>query len=329
MHVKYYSDRAESAGMVFTECSGVTYRGNGFQGACGIWSQEQVEGWKRVTDAVHKVNGRIFLQIYHIGRAGRKKDIGNVKPLAPSVIPIRNKLIEGTTNYEVSDEPEELTLDGIKDVIEEFRKGSENAKKAGFDGLELHGANGYLVDQFLKDCSNKRTDQYGGSIENRCRFALEIIQVLISVFGADKVGIKVSPTNRYNDMYDSDPKKLYKYLFGELSKLKIAFVEVVQSADSPYFPNFYNIKETVQIADSFKEFKSSFQGTFIANNNLTFESATQLVASGGADLVSFGRPFLANPDLVERFLKGKPLNEVDYSTAYYGGEKGYNDYPKL
>jgi N-ethylmaleimide reductase len=329
LHVQYYSDRAASAGLVLTECSGVSFRGNGFKGACGIWNDQQVEGWKRVTDAVHKVNGKIFLQIFHVGRAGRMSDIGNVSPLGPSPIPLRTKQIEGTTNFEYGDTPEALSLQGIKEIVEEFRKGAENAKKAGFDGLELHGANGYLVDQFLKSCSNQRTDEYGGSIQNRCRFLLEVMDALISVFGKDRVGIKLSPSNRYNDMYDSDPINLYKYLLQELSKKGIAFVEMVQSADSPYFPNFYGVKETDQIADTIKEFKSSYSGTYMANNNYSFETATTLVSSNGADLVSFGRFFLANPDLVERFLQNKPLNPLDFTTMYYGGEKGYNDYPKL
>ena len=327
---KYYSERAESAGFVLTECTGVSFRGKGFAGAAGLWNEEQAEGWKKVTDAVHKVNGRIFLQIFHVGRAGRSKDIGDVKPLGPSPIALRTKLVEGTTDkYETQDVPEELSIEGIKQIIKEFRKGAELALKAGFDGIELHGANGYLVDEFLRDATNKRTDIYGGSIENRIRLTLEIIQELIAVFGADKVGIKLSPTNRYNDMYDSNPIKLYKTLLVELSKLKIAFVEVCQSADSPYFPNFYGIKETEQIPDAFKEFRSSFQGTFIANNNLTLESSSALLASGGADLFSFGRFFLANPDLVERFIQSKPLNDLDFNTMYFGGEKGYTDYPKL
>lgn len=327
LHIKYYSDRAESAGMILTECSGVSFRGNGYQGACGSWTKEQFDGWKKVVDAVHKNNSRFFLQLFHMGRAARTKDIGGQKPLAPSNVLMRIKK-EGD-NFVYSDEPEVLTVDGIKAVVEEFRKAAEMAKEAGFDGIEIHGANGYLVDQFLRDSSNKRTDQYGGSIENRCRFPLEVVQAVISVFGADRVGIKVSPTSRYNDMCDSDPVKLYKYFLGELSKLKIAFVEVTQSSDDPMYPNFYNSKETEQLPDAFKELRGSFQGTFIANNNLTFETASALLNSGGADLVSFARFYLANPDLIDRWMKGKPLNPPDFSTMFWGGEKGYNDYPKL
>ena len=328
-HVKYYSERAKSAGLILTECAGVSFRGNGYLGACGIWTDEQVAGWKLVNDAVHKVGGIIYLQVFHIGRAGRSKDIGNVQPYAPSKIPIRLRKIEGSDRIEYGDEPHELTLEEINDVIEEFRKGAENAKKAGFDGIELHGANGDLVDQFLKDCTNQRTDRYGGSIENRCNFALEAIDALVSVFGADRVGIKLSPSHRFNDMFDSNPTDLYHHLLKELSKKKISFVEMVQTYDNEEFPNFYGVRETEQLADTLKLFKSSFKGVYMANNNITFEMATEIVANNTADLVSFGRPFLANPDLVQRFLRKHKLNDMDYTTAYYGGEKGYNDYPKM
>jgi N-ethylmaleimide reductase len=326
LHEKYYTERAEGAGFILTECSSVSKIGNSFPGACGIWTDEQAEGWKKVTDSVHNVNGRIYLQIWHGGRASRKVVIGT-DPVAPSSIPIRNpkKSGEGYTN---SDIPVELSEEGILEILKQFRRGAENALKAGFDGLELHGANGYLIDQFLKDATNKRTDKYGGSIENRCRFPLMVMDELCSVFGPDKVGIKITPVGRFQDMFDSNPAELNNYFLKELNRRKISFVEIVSAPEFMPVANFYGIEGENQIPDIYKTFRPVFDGIMIANNNLDFEKANKLIEEGLIDMVTFGRNFLANPDLVERYKNGWPLNQQRPKLYYVPGSEGYIDYPK-
>jgi len=327
LHEKYYSERAENAAFVLTECTTVSLRGSAFPGACGIYTSEQVEGWKKVTQAVHKEGGRIFLQIWHAGRASRSKDTGTVG-LAPSPIPIRAAKEGAKDGYEFAETPEELTEDGIKTILAEFKAGAVNAKKAGFDGLEVHGANGYIVDQFLRDCTNKRTDSYGGSIKNRCKFALEIIDVCASVFGYDKVGIKLTPVSRYNDMYDSNPEELFKYLLGELSKKKIAFIEVVQAKEFPN-ANFYDKTPEEQMPDVFKTIRPFFKGTIIGNSMLDFDTGNKLIDDNLVDMVSFAKSYVANPDLVLRFKYGTKLEQPDWATLFGGGEKGYCDFKRV
>jgi N-ethylmaleimide reductase len=326
LHVKYYTERAECAGFILTECSGVSKIGNSFPGACGIWTDEQIDGWKKVCDSVHQVNGRIFLQIWHGGRASRKVVIG-ANPVAPSSIPMRvpKKTGQGYTNSEV---PVELTEEGILEIVKQFRKGAENAAKAGFDGLELHGANGYLIDEFLRDSTNQRTDKYGGSIENRCRFPLMVIEELCTVFGPEKVGIKITPVGRFQDMFDSDPVALYTYFLKELNKRKVAFAEIVSAPEFMPEPNFYGVEGEHQIPDVWKTFRPVFDGVIIGNNNLTFEKANQYIEDGLIDLVTFGRNFIANPDLIERFKNGWPLNTPKPKLFYCPGPEGYIDYPK-
>jgi len=326
LHVKYYTERAENAGFILTECSGVSMIGNSYPGGCGIWTDEQTEGWKNVCDSVHIVNGRIFLQIWHGGRASRKVVIGT-NPVAPSAVPIRvpNKSGDGFENLDV---PEELTEDGILEIVKEFRKSAENAARAGFDGLELHGANGYLIDQFLRDCTNKRTDKYGGSIENRCRFPLMVIDELCTVFGPEKVGIKISPVGRFQDMYDSDPISLYSHFLKELNKRKVSFVEIVRAPEKSAEPHFYEVDGEDQISDVWKTFRPVFDGLIVGNNNLSLDSANQYIENGLIDMVTFGRNFIANPDLVERLKNGWPLNAPDYKSFYSPGAVGYIDYPK-
>lgn len=326
LHVQYYSERAESAGMILTESSLIEPRSDGFPGACGIYTLEQVEGWKRVTEAVHKVNGRIFLQIWHSGRAAFNKDI-NGFPIAPSAI--RNRHPVNFPNFSLEyDIPKEMTKDDINEVLEFFQKGAENAKEAGFDGLELHGANGYLIDQFLQDATNKREDEYGGSIENRCRFPLQTMDILCNVFGSDKVGIRLSPVGRFNDMFDSNPEELSKYLLKELNKRKIAFVEAARPIKDLSIPNLYGVDEIKQMPNLLKTFRENFKGLLIGNNNFSFEEANNYIEEEIVDMVSFGRLFIANPDLVERFINNWEFNALDTKTYYEGGYKGYNDYPK-
>jgi N-ethylmaleimide reductase len=326
LHIKYYTERAEGAAFVLTECSGVSRIGNSFPGATGIWTDEQTEGWKKVCDSVHKVNGKIFMQIWHGGRASRKIVIGT-NPVAPSPIPIRvpKRSGDGFTN---SDVPAELTEEGILEIVKQFRKGAENALKAGFDGLELHGSNGYLIDQFLRDATNNRSDKYGGSFENRCRFPLMVMDELCNVFGPEKVGVKVSPVGRFQDMFDSDPVGLYTYFLKELNKRKVAFAEIVSAPEFIPEPHFYGINGEDQIPDVYKTFRPVFDGVIVANNNMDLEKANNYMEEGLIDMVTFGRKFLANPDLVERFKNGWTLNAPRPKLFYCPGAEGYIDYPK-
>lgn len=335
-HVIYYSERASDAGFVITECSAVSPVGNSFIGSAAIYSKEQVEGWKKVTDAVHKVGGKIFLQIWHCGRSAHSKVTG-YEPVAPSQIRNRHKG-RVKTEFEPYDEPHELSKEEIQEVINQFHQGAINAKEAGFDGLELHSANGYLSDQFLRDASNKRADSYGGSIEKRCTFTLEVIDKLIEVFGPSRVGIKISPCGRFNDMFDSDPLALCKHLLSELGKRKIAFIEVAKAPDFRKVDNHYGIEGEDQIEDIFGTLKSLFafenskdlgyNPTFIANNGIDFEAANKLVSEGKCDLVTFGRTYISNPDLVERFKNGWELTSPQYETFYTQGDEGYISYSK-
>lgn len=325
MHVQYYSERAKDTAFILTECASICPRSNAFPGACGIYSDSQVEGWRQVTEAVHKVNGRIFLQIWHCGRAGLKTLL-DADPLAPSAIKNRHKA-RLNRDFVESDTPLEMTVEDIDNVIEEFRIGAKNAKLAGFDGVELHGANGYLVDSFLRDATNTRTDNYGGSPENRCRFALQVMDVLIEVFGADKVGIKISPLGRLNDMFDSNPIETYSYLLKELSKRNVSFVEIMKAPEFRPVPNLYDIPGEEQVEDIFTALKPFFNGVLIANNSLNYETASKLIEEKTADMVTFGRLFIANPDLVERFKNNYQLNIPDEKSFYTPGKEGYIDYP--
>jgi len=322
LHIKYYSERAEGSGFILTECSPISTQAEGFPGAAGIYKPEHIEGWKKVNDAVHQVNGRIFLQIWHSGRTNR------IAPVGPSPIAMRVESSTSEKGWEDGLTPKELTESEILQIVEEFRVGAENALRAGFDGIQLHGANGYLIDEFLRDCSNKRNDQFGGSIENRCKFPLMVMDALISVFGADKIGIKLSPVSRYQDMYDSDPEALMKYLLPELSKRNIAFVELYRPPEFMPMPNFYGIKGEDQMPTIYKTLRQYFNGVLIANNSFDWESGNQIIESGEADMVTFGRPFISNPDLIQRWVNGWDLNVADYTKFFGGGAEGYCDYPK-
>ena len=227
------------------------------------------------------------------------------------------------------DVPKEMTKEDMQEVLSQFRKGAIYAKNAGFDGVELHGANGYLIDQFLRDATNQRTDEYGGSAENRCRFPLQVLDVLIEEFGADKVAIRVSPLGRYNDMFDSDPISTYSYLIKELDKRQIAFLEITRHHEAAKFPNLYEVQPEDQIPNVYEAFRPFFKGTLIANTCFDLESANQIIAAGLADMVSFGSNYIANPDLVLRFKNNWPLNTPNMKTFYAPGAEGYIDYPKF
>lgn len=319
LHAQYYADRSESAGVVFTESSPVSREAEAFIGSCGIYNKDQVEGWKRVTESVHKVNGRIYLQLFHAGR------VANNIRLSPSRIP-SHKFVHGI--WEETELPFEMNDKDMSATLNHFERGAKYALEAGFDGVQLHGANGYLVDQFLCDSTNQRSDKFGGSIENRCRFPLMIMDALCSVFGSEKVGIKLSPVGRYQDMFDSNPEALMKYFLKELSNRKVSFVEMMRGPDYPPVLSRYDIKGEDQIPQIYKTLKPHFSGIMIANNRFNWDSGNDIVKSGEVDMVSFGRLFISNPDLVNRWVHNWKLNDIDFTKTYSGGAEGFVDYPK-
>jgi N-ethylmaleimide reductase len=320
--VRYYSQRASKGGLIISEATPVSIRGYGYAGAPGIYADRQIEGWRRVTDAVHAKGGRIFLQLWHVGRQSHTDLQPNGEaPVAPSAIAAEGYAYtrQGEVAFSM---PRALEPKEIPGIVEEFRAGAERALRAGFDGVEIHGANGYLPDQFLQDGTNKRTDEYGGGIENRARFLLEITQAAISVWGADRVGVRLSPSGTYGSMSDSDPAATFGYVATELDRLGIAYIHVVE-------PRIKGIEEIAagQAPVAAQHLRRKFSRTLIAAGGFTGESAAAVVAAGDADLVAFGRHFIANPDLPERLRRGLPLNRYDRATFYGGDGRGYIDYP--
>lgn len=321
MQVKYYTQRA-SAGLIITEGINISEQALGSPMTPGIWNDVQVSAWRVVTDAVHAVDGKIYAQLWHTGRVGNSIDRGGNLPVAPSAIAISGQqhyTSQGPKDYEI---PRALTTSEVKQVVIDYKTAAQNAKNAGFDGVELHGAFGYLPNQFLVDSANHRTDEYGGSIENRARFVLEVVRGLREVFTNGQVGIKLSPTIPYNNMVDSDPVALFSYLISEVDKLDIAYVHLMQ----PLFPidAFPHWPK-----ESLSAFGHFFHGTIIANGGYNQVKGEAVLQSNLAQLVSYGALFVANPDLPARFEQGAPLNAPDHSTFYGGGEKGYIDYPVL
>ena len=317
--IEYYGQRA-SAGLLVTEASQVSQQGQGYQDTPGIYSKEQVAGWRKVTDRVHARGGRIFIQLWHVGRISHtslQPDGG--APVAPSAIRARGKTFVGGTFADVSD-PRALALEELPGIIESFRRGAANALAAGFDGVEVHGANGYLLDQFAKDGTNKRSDAYGGSIENRARLMLEVTEAVTAEVGAERTGIRISPVTPSNDISDSHPQPLFDYIVDHLNALKLVYMHVIEGATG-------GARDIAPF--DYASLRRRFDGAYIANNGYDFELATKVLAVGDADLIAFGKPFLANPDLVERLKRGAPLNAPDKATFYGGGAKGYTDYPVL
>jgi 2,4-dienoyl-CoA reductase-like NADH-dependent reductase (Old Yellow Enzyme family) len=310
--VEYYTQRA-SAGLILSEATAVTPMGVGYANTPGIWSAEQVAGWQKITDAIHAQGGKIVLQLWHVGRISDPVFLNGELPVAPSAIQPAGhvSLVRPQRPYVT---PRALETHEIEDIIAAYRQGAQNAKLAGFDGVEIHGANGYLLDQFLQDGTNQRTDQYGGSIENRARLMLEVTDAAISVWGADRVGVHISPRGEAHDMKDSNPAATFGYLAEELGKRKIAFI----------FAREYLGPDSLG-----PQLKKAFGGVYIANEKFTKESAEKIISDGHADAVSFGLPFIANPDLPRRFEENYPLNEVDFNTLYGDGAVGYTDYPRV
>lgn len=311
--IKYYVQRA-GAGLIVTEATQVSPQGVGYIRTPGIHSAEQVAGWKKITDAVHQAGGKIFLQLWHVGRISHPDFHGGALPVAPSAIAAKGTVFTAQGSKDMVT-PRALELSEIPGIVEQFRKGAENAKAAGFDGVELHGANGYLLDQFTRDGSNKRTDAYGGAIENRARLPLEITDAVASVWGKQRVGYRISPRSPFNDMADSDPATTFSYLSEQLSKREIGYLHVTEPADTPN-----------RISPLLRKI---FKGTYIVNGGYNAETGNAAILSGEADLVAFGVPFLANPDLPVRFARNAPLNTPDPATFYAGEERGYTDYPTL
>lgn len=309
---KYYVQRA-AAGLILSEATSVDPMGVGYVGTPGIWSDAQAEGWKPITKAVHDAGGRIFMQLWHVGRISDPELLGGRLPVAPSAVRPAGQvsLLRPKRDYVT---PRALELGEIKDVIAAYRRGAENAKRAGFDGVQLHGANGYLLDQFLQDTTNQRTDEYGGTLENRARLMLEAADACIEAWGADRVGMHLAPRADAHDMGDSDRLATFTYVARELGKRKIAFIAAREA------------RREDSIGPAVKE---AFGGVYIANEGFTKESAEQALKDGVADAVAFGKSYIANPDLVARFAANAPLNEWDMATFYAGGPKGYTDYPAL
>jgi N-ethylmaleimide reductase len=320
LNVEYYRQRA-SAGLIISEGSQISLSAVGYLGTPGIYSDAQIAGWQKVTDAVHQRGGLIFLQLWHCGRVSHPSMLpGQQLPVAPSAICAQGyaHTVTGTQAFVT---PHELSIAEIAGVVADFSKAAENALRAGFDGVEIHGANGYLIDQFLRDGSNQRHDEYGGSLENRTRFLLDITKAVIKVWGADRVGVRLSPINPFNDMYDSRPQILFDHVAQALSPFHLAYLHVTEWAghdDSQPRPEF-----------SFSQLRAAYHGTYMTNGGYTLDSANTAISTGAADLVAFGTLYIANPDLVERFAAGAPLNEPDGSTYYGGNAAGYTDYPAL
>lgn len=312
MMARYYAQRA-SFGLILSEATSVSPVGVGYPDTPGIWSDEQVEGWKLVTRAVHEAGGQILLQLWHVGRISDPFYLHGELPVSASdVRPAGHVSLMRPLKEFVT--PRALETAEIPAIVETYRKGAENAKAAGFDGVEIHGANGYLIDQFLQDSTNQRTDAYGGSIENRARFMMEVTDAVTSVWGADRVGMHIAPRGDAHDMGDSDPAALFTYVARELGKRKLAFLCARESHDKPALG---------------PALKQAFGGVFIANEGFSADSAREAIASGKADAVAFGKTAIANPDLVRRFRENAPLNPPDPETFYASGEKGYLDYPTL
>ncbi|SFO13494.1 N-ethylmaleimide reductase [Candidatus Pantoea varia] len=312
---EYYWQRA-GAGLIITEASQISPQAKGYPRTPGIFSQQQINGWRTVTDAVHSRDGKIFLQLWHVGRLSHP-DVqpGGVLPVAPSALAAEGEIFT-SAGLKPLVTPQALTEEGIRDIIRDFRKAAENAREAGFDGVEIHAANGYLIDQFLRDGSNKRTDKWGGSAENRVRFLKEIVASVVPVFGAGRTGVRLSPVFDGFSMSDSNPAATFGVAAEMLSRFSLAYLHVMQlGSEAESF--------------DFTALKTQFGGAYIANGGYSADSAAQAIAEGHADAVSFGTLFLANPDLVSRFASSAPLNEADKTTFYQGEDKGYTDYPVL
>ncbi|AYM06060.1 alkene reductase [Agrobacterium tumefaciens] len=333
LNATYYEQRA-TAGLIVTEGTPISQQGQGYADVPGLYKREAIEGWKQVTDGVHSAGGKIVAQIWHVGRISHTSlQPHGGQPVAPSAIPAKSKTYiindDGTGAFAETSEPRALTIDDIGLILEDYRSGARAALEAGFDGVEIHAANGYLIEQFLKSSTNQRTDEYGGSIENRARFLLEVVDAVAEEIGAGRTGIRLSPVTPANDIFEADPQPLYNYVADQLGKRNLAFIHVVEGATGG--PR--DFKQGDKPFD-YAAFKAAYRnaggkGLWIANNGYNRESAIEAVESGKVDGVAFGKAFIANPDLVRRLKNDAPLNEPNQPTFYGGGAEGYTDYPAL
>ena len=324
--LEYYTQRASKGGLIISEATTISIGGRGWFGAPGMYSDEQVAGWKKIVGAVHAKGGRMFSQLWHVGRSSHISLTNCAAPVAPSIVPgywLNSTPSISTPSGWANPSPHRaLDIAEIPSVVEEYRKAAELAKAAGFDGVELHGANGYLPDEFLQDGSNKRTDAYGGSIPNRARFLLEVVEAMASVWGGDRVAVRIGPGGTWNHMSDSNSEALFDYLAGQLNRFGLAYLHVIEP----------RIKGNVLIAESqepvaTEQLRKIFKGKIIAAGGFEPNTAEAIVEKGDADLVAFGRHFLANPDLPKRIRLGLPLNDYDRKTFYTFDCHGYTDYP--
>ena len=316
---KYYSQRA-SAGLIITEGTFISQQSIGWMNVPGIYLPEHVPAWRQVVDAVHENGGKIFVQLWHCGRASHSSFRNGQLPVAPSAVKLNGDSIHtpaGKVEYET---PRAMELQEIKQTVADYKNAAKLAKQAGFDGVEIHSANGYLLDEFLQSKTNLRTDAYGGSVENRFRLLKEIVEELVSVWGPDRVGVRLAPNGIFNDMGSPDFRETFLYVAEQLDKMQLAYLHVL---DGLAF-GFHKLGEPVTLAD----LRKVFSGALMGNCGYEVETAESAIESGAADLIAFGRPYIANPDLVERFANGWPLAEAaDMSTWYSFDEKGYADYP--
>lgn len=315
LNTEYYQQRA-SAALIITEATQISPQGKGYAFTPGIYSKEQIQGWQEITQAVHEKNSKIFMQLWHVGRISHSRLQPNGElPVAPSAIQPEGQAFtyDGMLDFET---PRALSVEEIPAIVEQYTQAAINAKQAGFDGVEIHAANGYLLDQFLKDGTNQRNDRYGGSIENRARLVLEVSKAVTEVWGGNRVGIRISPTGTFNSMSESHPQDLFNYLVEALNQYQLAYLHVVE-----------NFGESNGTDFDFAELRKLFSGSYIANGGYTGESAEQSLALKQSDFVAFGSPFISNPDLPERIKNGLDLAAADPDTFYGGDAKGYTDYP--
>ena len=329
LNATYYAQRA-TAGLIISEATAISPEGQGYADVPGLYGTEQLDGWKKVTRAVHEAGGKIVVQLWHVGRISHTSlQPGHAKPVAPSAIRAHAKTVllkDGVPTFTDTSEPRALDAEELPRIVQDYRHAARNAIAAGFDGVEIHAANGYLIDQFLKTGANQRTDDYGGSIKNRARLLLEVTRAIVDEIGGGRTGIRLSPVTPANDIVDENPQPLFDYVVRELGKLGLAYVHVIEGAtggprelpDRPF--DYAELRNAYRAAGG--------KGAWMVNNAYDRALAEAALANG-ADIVAFGRPFISNPDLVERLKQNAPLNELNRDTLYGGGAKGYTDYPTL
>ncbi len=327
----YYTQRA-GAGLIITEATAISHQGQGYADVPGIWSDEQVAGWKRITDAVHAAGGKIVIQLWHVGRVSHVdlQPCGGA-PVAPSAITAKTKTVlfrDGSAQFVETSRPRALRLDEMPGLVADYRHAARCAMRAGFDGVEIHASNGYLLDQFLRSSSNHRTDAYGGALENRARLLIEVMQGVVQEIGGGKVGIRLSPVTPSNDVSDSNPQPLFDYVVQQLAPLKLAYLHLIEGSTGGA-RDFTQGDKPFDYAAMRQHYRDAGgTGAWMVNNGYDRPLADRSLAEG-ADLVAFGRLFIANPDLPRRLREGAPLNAPDRDTFYGGAAKGYTDYPAL